>query len=246
MIAALLWALEAAATLGVCGSETLGRTATNWAREWGEREPEIAVETHFPGSGTSLASLENGTCRVALLSREPDATDILTARMALRQVGWDEVVFFVHPSSRLHSLPLSELRRLLAHPSASLPWHIYGRNELSGTHAWVRNRLLGGELFASQVRKLPGPQGVVRAVAIDPQGLGYASRDALHGEVRMLRLTDAQGMPVHLLRPLFLARHRDDALAARFESSALSPRGQALLSQDGLLPVASLSAEAQP
>lgn len=231
----------AAASLRVCGSETLGQVANTWSAGWNAQMPQISVETHFPGSGTSLAALAEGTCQVALLSRAPDSAYLrLVERrigmpILIDQVGWDEVVFFVHASNPLRSLSEPELRRTLGTPDKA--WRIYSRNALSGTYAWVRSRILSGKPFASTTRELPGPEGVVRAVAADPRGIGYAGREAIHGEVRILELRDGAGSPMRLYRPLFLARTRDNRLAAQFSSYACSRPGQEQLDHCGLIPL---------
>jgi len=231
----------AAASLRVCGSETLGQVANTWSAGWNARMPQVSVETHFPGSGTSLAALAEGTCQVALLSRAPDSAYLRQVEkrigmpVLIDQVGWDEVVFFVHASNPLRSLGEPQLQRVLG--TADKAWRIYGRNALSGTYAWVRARILAGRPFASTTRQLPGPEGVVRAVAADPRGIGYAGREAIHGEVRILELRDAAGAPLHLYRPLFLARSRDDRLAAQFSSYATSHPGQDQLGHCGLIPL---------
>lgn len=236
-----LGALWAGASLRVCGSETLGRAAAAWSEGWNAFSPTVAVESHFPGSGTSLSALSEGTCQVALLSRAPDpaaldqATRRLRSAITLEQVGWDEVVFFVHPDSRLRSLTLSRLRETLTRPGPD--WNPYGRNALSGTRAWVQERILGGAPFSPRTRELPGPVGVVRAVAGDPRGIGYSGREAVHGQVRLLTLRDGLGKSRRLFRPLYLARSSGDSLAAEFSRYVLSAAGQTRMGNCGLLPL---------
>lgn len=233
--------LVAASSLRICGSETLGQVANTWSAGWNAQMPQVSVETHFPGSGTSLSALAEGTCQVALLSRAPDSAHLRLVEkrigmpVLIDQVGWDEVVFFVHPSNPLRSLDEPALRRVFG--KADRAWRIYGRNSLSGTYAWVRAKILAGAPFASTTRELPGPEGVVRAVAADPRGIGYAGREAVHGEVRILELRDHAGIPLRLYRPLFLARTRDDRLAARFSGYVTSHPGQDQLGHCGLIPL---------
>ncbi|MEN9353178.1 MAG: hypothetical protein RL318_503 [Fibrobacterota bacterium] len=243
MIPLLLGCLWAAGSLRVCGSETLGRAASAWSGGWNAIAPQHSVETHFPGSRTSLTALAERNCQVALLSRRPapsqhnEAQRRLQAPILLDQVGWDEVVFFVHLTNPVKSMSLAQLRSALSSPRAQ--WRIYGRNALSGTHGWVQENVLAGKPFSPGTRELPGPEGVVRAVASDPKGIGYSGRESLHGEVRVLSLTDEQGQPLRLLRPLFLARIQGDAIALRFSQYVLSVEGQTQLGNCGLLPMRS-------
>lgn len=241
MILSVLCALWAGASLRVCGSETLGRAAAAWSEGWNALSPTVAVETHFPGSGTSLSALSEGTCQVALLSRAPDPRALdqvrlrLQDRILLEQVGWDEVVFFVHPDSKVRNLTLKELREILIKPQPG--WHPYGRNALSGTRSWVQERILGGWPFSPLTRELPGPAGVVRAVSGDLKGIGYSGREAIHGQVRILTLSDSLGQSRRLFRPLYLARAARDGLAAQFSRYVLSPDGQSHMDNCGLIPL---------
>lgn len=241
MILPLLCALWAGASLRVCGSETLGRAAAAWSEGWNALSPTVAVETHFPGSGTSLSALSEGTCQVALLSRAPDPRALeqvrrrLRDRVLLEQVGWDEVVFFVHPASKVRTLTMKRLREILTRPGPA--WHPYGRNALSGTRAWIQERLLGGTSFSPTTRELPGPAGVVRAVSGDIKGIGYSGREAVHGQVRILLLTDSLGQEERLFRPLYLARAANDTLAAQFSRYVHSPNGQSHMHNCGLIPL---------
>lgn len=241
MILSLLCALWAGASLRVCGSETLGRAAAAWSEGWNTLSPTVAVETHFPGSGTSLSALSEGTCQVALLSRAPDprvldqVTRHLRNRVVLEQVGWDEVVFFVHPASKVTGIGLNQLREILLRPGTQ--WHPYGRNALSGTRTWVQENLLGRMPFSPRTRELPGPAGVVRAVSGDVKGIGYSGREAIHGQVRILSLTDSLGQTKRLFRPLYLARTASDSLAVHFSRYVLSPSGQSQMDNCGLIPL---------
>jgi len=132
-------------------------------------------------------------------------------------------------------MSLEQLRHVLEAPG---DWKVFGRNSMSGTHAWVRSRILHGAEFGHPVRELPGPQGVVRAVATTSHSLGYASRDAVHGEVRILDLVDSASAPVRLLRPVFLACSPSDPSSSRFAGYVLTPDGQARLENCGLIPLA--------
>jgi phosphate transport system substrate-binding protein len=224
--------------LRVCGSETLGRTAGAWVREWSALEPEVAVETHFPGSGSFLSTLMDNTCQIALLSREPDASQRKAMEAARPgeyrtvQIGWDEVVFFVHRTSPRSTVTLDQLRKLWTGEAGKV--HLYGRNELSGTHAWVRSQILGGKDYALGIREYPGPAGVIRAVANDPLGIGYSGREALHGEVKPLTVLGPDGQPQRWLRPLFLVHRPANPLSQRFVSYVLSDAGQEQLRHNGL------------
>jgi ABC-type phosphate transport system substrate-binding protein len=241
MISLLLGCLWAAGSLRVCGSETLGRVGNAWGEGWNVQSPHISVETHFPGSRTSLNALAESNCQVALLSFAPDPVQKnqvqrkIRAKIVLEQAGWDEVVFFTNLSNSVKSLRIDELRSALARPRGK--WNVYGRNALSGTRSWVLENILGGDRFALGTRELPGPEGVVRAVASDPKGIGYSGKESIHGQVRILALADEHGRPLRLMRPLFLAYFENDTLARQFSRYVLSAQGQAQLSHCGLLPM---------
>lgn len=130
----------------------------------------------------------------------------------------------------------------------------YGRNSASGTYGFFKQQALCGGDFMPQVNELPGSASVVQAVAAAVNAIGYASIGFRASGVKMVPLaargTDYVAPTVENIRNgrypytryLYIyvnkAPNRPlEALTAAFLERVLSAEGQALVSQDGYLPL---------
>ncbi|ATA24976.1 phosphate ABC transporter substrate-binding protein [Brenneria goodwinii] len=130
----------------------------------------------------------------------------------------------------------------------------YGRNSASGTYGFFKQRALCGGDFLPQVSELPGSASVVQAISASTEAIGYASVGFLTSGVRMVPLA-AQGTDYvypstknirdglyPYTRYLYIYVNKDphqplEALTSAFLELALSDAGQALVGQDGYLPL---------
>ncbi|ACS86688.1 MULTISPECIES: PstS family phosphate ABC transporter substrate-binding protein [Musicola] len=131
----------------------------------------------------------------------------------------------------------------------------YGRNSASGTYGFFKQQALCGGDFLPQVNELPGSASVVQAVATSVNAIGYASIGFRASGVRVVPLAasdkDDYVLPTAetirsgrypYTRYLYIyvnkAPDRElEALTAAFLDRVLSEEGQALVSQDGYLPL---------
>lgn len=130
----------------------------------------------------------------------------------------------------------------------------YGRNSASGTYGFFKQQALCGGDFLPQVNELPGSASVVQAVATSAEAIGYASIGFRASGVRMVALA-ANGndyvsptaenirsgrYPYTRYLYIYVNKAPDqplDALTSAFMDRVLSASGQALVSQDGYLPL---------
>lgn len=123
------------------------------------------------------------------------------------------------------------------------PISLYGRSATSGTYSFFRRRVLCRGDFAPDLNRLVGSSAVVRAVARDPRGVGYASAGYLNANVKRLRLLAADGVTeIALSRSLYLYINRRPRAAlegglAAFLDLVLSAEGQREVRRSGYLPL---------
>ncbi|SLM64070.1 MULTISPECIES: PstS family phosphate ABC transporter substrate-binding protein [Dickeya] len=131
----------------------------------------------------------------------------------------------------------------------------YGRNSASGTYGFFKQQVLCGGDFLSQVNELPGSASVVQAVAASVNAIGYASIGFRASGVRVVPLAYGEADDYVLptaetirsgrypyTRYLYIYVNKApgrplEPLTAAFLGRVLSPQGQALVSQDGYLPL---------
>jgi phosphate transport system substrate-binding protein len=174
-------------------------------------------------------------------------------------VAEDTLAVFVHRDNPLDSITTAQLdavfsgTRRCGSPAAirdwaalglAQPWgqrviSVYGRSAASGTYSVFRRQLLCAGDFAVYLNRLVGSAAVVRAVAMDENGIGYSSAGYLNASVKRLRVLHSDGVEEAMLsRRLFVYFNRPpqtpiDALTAAFLEIVLSAQGQSEVSRLG-------------
>ena len=147
--------------------------------------------------------------------------------------------------------------------AAATPILATGRNSASGTSEFFREQALCGGAYRADVVVWPGHGATVAAVAGNREAIGYAGIGYLNGLVKPLAfapdeharavapvMENVMNGDYALARPLYLYVNRapDRApapLPAAFLAYVLSDEAQALVAQDGFLPLGAAEREAQ-
>ena len=255
------------------GSDTLGSLSSRWAKALGRRYPGLLMQVRAIGSGAAPTALIQGTADVGPMSRpmSPAEERAFVRRFGYGPtavpVARDEIAVFVHRDNALERIsvpqldavfsatrrcgyhrPIRDWRRLDGGADERIdaparPISLYGRSATSGTYSFFRSRVLCRGDFAPDLNRLVGSSAVVRAVARDPRGVGYASAGYLNANVKRLRLLAADGATeIALSRSLYLYINRgpraplEGGLAA-FLDLVLSAEGQREVRRSGYLPL---------
>lgn len=240
------------------GSDTLGSLTAVWAELLMRDHPQILVQVRAVGSGAAPTALIEGTADLGPMSRPMSPGEV---RAFTRRYGYpptavtvarDSLALFVHRDNPLESIDLQTLdsifsvtRHCGAERSIELwdqllrgaewerrPVSLYGRGTASGTYSFFRKKVMCSGDFSPRLNRLVGSSAVVRAVAGDLAGIGYASAGYLNGSVKRLRVTRSDGVtPVGMSRDLFVYINQDpdvaaDPLIAAFVGLAMSEQGQ--------------------
>ena len=248
--------------LTVKGSDTMVVLVQRWAEAFMARNPGVQLQVTGGGSGTGFAALLNGTTDLAMASRPIQAKEAAEVQRrhgvgaVERTVAKDGVAFYVYPANPLVHLTAEQLRGIyvgditnwkqVGGPDARII--VYSRESSSGTYAFVKEHLLGGEDFTAEALTLPGTSAVVHAVSLERHGIGYGGAAFGHGARELpLRVGSEDVAPTQenvasgrypLSRGLLLyTRGEPTGLARRFVDFALSDEGQALAARAGFFPV---------
>ncbi|MFP2926674.1 phosphate ABC transporter substrate-binding protein [Pyxidicoccus sp. 3LG] len=252
----------AAGTLTIKGSDTMVILGQRWAEAFMKAHPDMSIQVTGGGSGTGIAALLNGTTEIAMSSRSikpAEAQQVQTRHKAPAKetaVARDGVTFYVNEANPVKSLTIDQLRAIyqgdvknwkeVGGPDAHIA--VYSRENSSGTYVFVKDEVLGGEDFAPEALTLPGTAAVVNAVAKEKYGIGYGG--AAYGKgIRELPVKagnedvaptaeNIQTGKYPLSRDLFFyTRGEPTGTAKAFIDFALSPEGQAIVTQVGYFPV---------
>ncbi|RKG90646.1 phosphate ABC transporter substrate-binding protein [Corallococcus terminator] len=251
-----------AGTVTVKGSDTMVILVQRWAEAFMKKNPSMKIQVTGGGSGTGLAALQNGTTDIAMSSREMKKAEEDKLKATAKSeptelaVARDGVTFYVHESNKLDALTVEQLRDIYlgdttswkAVGGAEAPIVVYSRENSSGTYVFVKETVLGGEDFASAAQTLPGTAAVVNAVSKEKNGIGYGGAAFAKGikELKVKKGNEAFAPSAENVKsgkyPLsrdlyFYLRNKPAGDVKAFIDFALSPEGQAIVTQVGYFPV---------
>lgn len=215
-----------------------------------EHPASAAINVQGGGSSAGIQAAQSGSAEIGMSSRwlkeeERGLETILIAR--------DAIAIIVHPSNPLSDLALNQVREIFTgriENWASLggsdrPITVVTREEGSGTRGAFEGLVMGEErITLASLRQ--DSNGAVRVmVAGDPGAIGYISLGIVDERVKPVSIegvfpsqetvsSEAYG----LVRPfLFLVRGEPQGLAKEFIEYVLSPSGQEILEEEGLVGV---------
>lgn len=145
----------------------------------------LNAELSGGGSNQGIQDLIHGRIDVANASRLMSEEEYLIAadngvKPVQAIIAMDAIAIITHPRLGVDSLSLDQLKRILSGDilnwkevgGPDLKIKIYGRDESSGTHTYIKRKLLGNEPFAPYY-ELPDPTTILEAVKNEPAGFGY-------------------------------------------------------------------------
>ena len=236
--------------LTLAGSTSIQPFADKWAEIFMEKRPGMGVNVQGGGSSAGIQACKSGACQIGMSSRElkgdeKDLVEIVVAR--------DGLAIVVHPSNPVRGAKLAEIKQIFSGDlrnwkllgGADKPITVVTREEGSGTRGAFQELVMGKtRIFRGAITE--DSNGTVREiVAHDPASIGFISLGLVNDKVRALALDKAaandeniRNGSYRLVRPfLFVSRGEPTGLAKRFVDFVLSDAGQALVKEEGLLPI---------
>lgn len=177
---------NAETTVTIKGSDTLVRLGQRWAEEYMKSHPEVVIQVSGGGSGTGIAALINGTTDICEASRDMKAKEYKTAEEKGIEpyrisVALDGIAVFLNDNNPVHELSFAQLKGI--YTGSITNWKevggndariiLYGRENNSGTYAFLKEHVLDDEDYSDYTQTLPGTAAVVNAVSKDVNGIGY-------------------------------------------------------------------------
>ena len=184
----------AASTVVVDGSTTVGPIAKAFAEYYMKANPEVNITVSESGSGNGAKSLLNGTCHIAIMSRdmkdeERKACLDKGVKPVRHTVALDGVAVIVHPANPVKGLTTQQLANIYLGNITN--WNQVGgpnvrivaisRDTNSGTYEVFEERALNKAKMGSAVEYV-GSNGAIRQrvqgtqAAIGYVGLGFVDK----------------------------------------------------------------------
>lgn len=263
--------------LSSVGSDTLANLATLWAEEFKRAYPNVNIQIQAAGSSTAPPALTEGTANIGPMSREMKSKEIeaFEAKYGYKPTGIavaiDALAVYVHKDNPIKGLTMSQVdaifsaTRKCGSPAEVTNWdqlggagalagkevQIYGRNSVSGTYGYFKEKALCKGDFKNNVNEQPGSASVVQSVATSVNAIGYSGIGYKTSGVRALPLAKKDGEAFveadeqnaisgkyPLARALYVYINKApgkplDPMVKEFMTLVLSKDGQQVVEKDG-------------
>jgi phosphate transport system substrate-binding protein len=234
--------------LSVVGSTSVEPFAEALAEEYMSHHRQEKIFVQGGGSSAGIQAVRTGAAEVGMSSR-----NLLDSEKDLIAVPiiYDAIAVIVHPGNPLQDLSLEQVRKIFS-AEITLWSELGGRNhpitlvtreEGSGTRDAFQ-KLIMGEKEISLSALVQDSNGAIRQVVTDDRNaVGYISLGLVNDRVKALkidgiepRVENIQHHRYKIVRPFLLVfKSNPQGLAKDFLDYILSPPGQKLLVQEGLV-----------
>lgn len=217
------------------GSDTLANLMTFWAEEYKRLYPNVNIQIQAAGSSTAPPALTEGMANLGPMSRAMKSNEIEAFEKKYGykpteiRVAIDALAVYVHKDNPIKGMTMQQVdavfsatRRCgaaqeisrwgqlgLTGPWANRPIQLYGRNSVSGTYGYFKERALCKGDFKNGVNEQPGSASVVQSVTSSPNGIGYSGIGYRTSGVRAVPLAKKEGEE-------FVAATEENAVAGKY------------------------------
>jgi phosphate transport system substrate-binding protein len=271
------------------GSDTLNNLMTLWAETYKRNYPNVNIQIQGAGSSTAPPALIEGAANFGPMSRLMNAKEIEAFE---KKFGYkptpvpaaiDALAVYVNKDNPIKGLSIPQVDAIFSATRkcggaadittwgqvgmtgewANRTIALYGRNSVSGTYGYYKEKALCKGDFKRNVAEQPGSASVVQSVTGQIGAIGYSGIGYKTSGVRALPLSAKDGQPfveadaVHaidgtypLARVLyFYVNKRPNQplapLEREFVKLVLSKQGQEVVIKDGFVPMpAAMAAKA--
>ena len=269
------------------GSDTLANLMTLWAEEFKRVYPNVNIQIQAAGSSTAPPALTESTSNLGPMSRKMKDKEIeafetkFGYKPTAIPVAIDALAVYVHKDNPIKGMSIADVDAVfsstrkcgaaadidtwgkagLSDTWANRDIQIFGRNSVSGTYGYFKDKALCKGDFKNNVNEQPGSASVVQSVSTSVNSIGYSGIGYKTSSVRAVPLSkDADGNFVEatpenavngtypLSRFLYVYVNKEPnkplpPLTKEFLKMVLSQQGQQVVVKDGYIPLPAKTVE---
>ncbi|MCL2880293.1 MAG: phosphate ABC transporter substrate-binding protein [Treponema sp.] len=233
----------------VAGSTSVQPYAEVLAEEYMIQHPQNAVDIQGGGSSAGITAAETGTADIGMSSRALDDTEQYLWSV---EIAKDGLAMIVNPKNPIQNLSLAQIRGI--YTTDIKKWselggtdtkiHIISREEGSGTRTSFEELIMGNSRITPKAIIQDSNGAVRQLVSDDPDSIGFLSLGLVDHTVKALDLDGIAATRENILNGsygllrsfLFVSKHQPVDIAMDYINFVLSPEGQRILSNEGLIP----------
>ncbi|HIH35852.1 MAG TPA: phosphate ABC transporter substrate-binding protein [Methanosphaera sp.] len=218
-------------------------------------------EAYITKNNNTVISVQGGGSSVGLSSVIKQSTDIgmystdisRDKNVTTTAIAKDAIVIIVNPSNPINDLSKEDLKDIFTGKKTS--WKDFGgndekitlvsREEGSGTRKTIKNKLLNNESISPDALIQSSTGSLIQTVSTNPNSIGFASLSEIRdNNVKILTVDNikADKESVNngsypLQRPFLFLTKNPEEKTSKFIKWILSPEGQKIVEENGLIPV---------
>jgi phosphate transport system substrate-binding protein len=275
--------------LSSVGSDTLANLMTLWAEEFKRLYPNVNIQIQAAGSSTAPPALTEGTSNIGPMSRKMKDKELEAFEQKYGYkptpvaVAIDALAVFAHKDNPITGMTIDQVDAVFSSTRkcgaaddvanwgqlglegslANKSIQLFGRNSVSGTYGYFKEKALCKGDFRNNVNEQPGSASVVQSVSTSLNGLGYSGIGYKTASVRALPLAKKAGEEFveataenavtgkyPLARSLYVYVNKKPGadlqpLEREFLKLVMSKAGQEVVVKDGYIPLPAKVVEKQ-
>lgn len=201
--------------LSSVGSDTLANLMTLWAEDYKRLYPTVNIQIQAAGSSTAPPALTEGTSNLGPMSRKMKDKEVEAFENKFGYpptaipVAIDALAVYVHKDNPIKGLSLPQVDAIFSstnkcgEPKSIDTWgqagldgawtnrdmQLFGRNSVSGTYGYFKEKALCKGDYKNSVNEQPGSASVVQSVSTSINGIGYSGIGYKTSSVRAVPLS---------------------------------------------------------
>jgi phosphate transport system substrate-binding protein len=263
------------------GSDTLANLMTLWAEAFKRNYPNVNIQIQAAGSSTAPPALAEATANLGPMSRKMKDKEIESFEKKFGYkptaipVAIDALAVYVHKDNPIKGMTISDVDAVfsstrkcggvadiskwgdlgLSDAWAKRDLQLFGRNSVSGTYGYFKDKGLCKGDFKNSVNEQPGSASVVQSVSTSINGIGYSGFGYRTSSVRAVPLAKKSGeafvsanaehaidgsYPLSRFLYVYVNKAPNkplDPITKEFLKLVLSQEGQEVVIKDGYIPL---------
>ncbi|WP_018085850.1 phosphate ABC transporter substrate-binding protein [Desulfurispora thermophila] len=220
----------------IAGSTSVWPVSEALARQFQLRHPGVKVFVQEGDSTLGVRAVVHHLVEIGAVSRRPSAGEEKSLEFHL--LGYDRLQVITSRSNPVRQLTLPQLQGIFAGQisnwrqvgGADAPVHLVVREAGSGTAQVFGEMIMQGRSVSPRALVMSSAGAVVASVGGDPNAIGYVASTYHNPEVKALLVTEQDGAPLSLTRPLYyVTQPAPGGLVRQFLDYARSPAGQQII-----------------
>jgi phosphate transport system substrate-binding protein len=243
-----------AVEINVAGSTTIQPLAELFAESFESAHDGVTIIVQGGGGSVGVKSAADGTADVGMASREiKDSEFVENPGIVVHTIARDGIAIVTCPGYGVDGLTADQVREIFSGEitnwsevgGSSTPIIVVAREEGSGTRAAFEELVMGEDLICLDAILQPSNGAVRTTVSTTPGSIAFLSFGYLDSSVSALEIDGAAPTPANaangsypIVRPLnMITLGAPTGAVAEWISFILSPDGQAIVAEEGYLPV---------